>query len=146
MSTLAGGTIDDNVANDLFDNVTAAEAAAGSIEYRGFYIKNAHATLTLTDARIYISSDSTSATDELDIAIASEAIDVTMGTIANETTAPSGPTFSHPTTYSAGLAINSTTGIAAGSKRGVWIRRTVTAGSNPIAANSCTLRVEGYTT
>jgi hypothetical protein len=145
MSTAGGGTIDDNVANDLWANVTSAQASAGATEYRGFYIKNAHATLTFQDARLYISSDTTSATEELDIGIAAEAVDVNMATIANGTTAPTAVVFTHPASYAAGLQLNSSTGLAAASKQGVWIRRTVTAGTTAVTGNTGTLRAEGYT-
>jgi hypothetical protein len=140
MSTVAGGVIDDNVANDLFDNVSSAEAAAGSTEYRGFYVKNNHGTITLTSAKIWISSLTSSTGDEFDIAIADEAKNTTIETIANETTAPVGPTFSRPTTSGTALAIAD---LAAGEYRGVWIRRTVTAGASSVANNTGTLSVAG---
>ena len=145
MSTAGGGTIDDNVQNDLFTDVTAAQALAGRTDYRGMYFKNAHATLTYSDSRVYITSNTTSTTDEIDIGLAVEAVDVNMATIANVTTAPTSVVFSHPTNYATGLALNSTTGLAAGSKRGVWLRRTVDAGTTSQTANSMTLRAEGYT-
>ena len=145
MSTAGGGTIDDNVQNDVFTDVTAAQALAGLIDYRGFYVKNAHGSLTYSDARIFITSNTTSATDEVDIGIAVEAVNVTMATIANVTTAPTSVVFSHPVDYATGLPLNSTTGLTFGSKRGVWARRTVNAGSSSQTANSMTWRTEGYT-
>ncbi len=148
MSTVAGGVIDDNVANDLFDNVSSAESAAGDTEYRGFYIENTHGTLALQTARVYVSADTTSATEELDIAIADEDVNVAMETIANESTAPVGPVFSHPTTYAAGLNLNTgtpATGLTAGSERGVWIRRVVNASTAAVSANTGTIKAEGDT-
>lgn len=145
ISTAGGGTIDDAVKNDLFDDVSSAETVAGDIEYRGFYIKNENGSTALTDAKIYVSSDTTSATEELDIGIAVEAVNVTMGTIANESAAPAGVTFTHPTTYAGGLALNSSTGLTAGSFRGVWVRRSVTALTAAQANNSGTLAVQGDT-
>lgn len=145
ISTAGAGSIDDNVKNDLFDDVSSAQALAGSVEYRGFYIRNdTGGGLTLQDARIYVSSDTTSADDELDIAIAVEAVSVTMGTIANEGTAPVGPVFSHPTSYAAGLQLNAATGLAPAAFRGVWIRRTVNAGAAS-TSDTGTLKVEGQT-
>src|SRR4051812_46993412 len=78
ISTAGAGLIDDAVKNDLFDDVSAAEALGGDIEYRGFYVKNIHATLTLQDARIYMSADSARADDTLDLAIGGEAVNVAM--------------------------------------------------------------------
>jgi hypothetical protein len=135
-----GGTLEDNVANDLFDDVSSAEQAAGDVEYRGIYVKNNHGTLTLQDARVYVTSFA-----ELDVGIAVEAINTTMATIANESTAPTSVTFAHPSTYSAGTAINSTTGLVAGAYRGVWVRRTIGAGAASGTRNTETLAVEGAT-
>jgi hypothetical protein len=144
ISTAGGGVIDTGVKNDLFDDVSSAEASAGDTEYRGIYIKNNHASITLEDARVYVSADSSSADDEIDIALADEAVTTTIETIANEGTAPVGPVFSHPTTYAGGLALNGTTGLVAQAYKGVWVRRVVNAGA---AAGSitATLKVEGQT-
>lgn len=144
ISTDASGVIDDGVKNDLFDDVSGAEATAGDIEYRGFYVKNNHGSIALTDASIYVSSDSTSATEEIDIGIAAEAVNVSMATIANESTAPTSVTFTHPSAAGT-LKINSTTGLTAGSYRGVWLRRSVTAGTTAQANNVCTISVTGDT-
>jgi hypothetical protein len=141
MSSVA---IADATANNLFDDVSGAESAAGDTNYRGFYVRNNHGTLTLVDARVYISTLTTSADTEFDLAIAAEAMNVTMATIANEATAPATVTFSRPTTYTGGLQLNAATGLTAGSNRGVWIKRTVTAGA-AAAADSGTIKVEGDT-
>lgn len=141
MSTQAGGTIDDNVANDLFDNVAANEASAGDTEYRGIYVKNNHGSLTLQDARVYF----TSAADDLDVALADEAVNSTIETIADEGTAPVGPVFSHPTTYAAGLQLNSATGLTAGSNKGLWVRRTIPAAAGAETNHTETIRIEGLT-
>ena len=144
ISTDASGVVDDSVKNDLFDDVSSSEATAGDTEYRGIYIKNAHATLTLQDARIYISAVSSETDDVIDIAVADEAVSTTMETITDESTAPTGPTFSAPTDYAGGLALNSTTGLAAGAYKGVWVRRTTSA-SAASGSISNTLKVEGQT-
>lgn len=141
MSTAGGGVIDNAVLHDLFDLVTSAESTAGDIEYRGIYIKNNHGSLTLTDARIYFTTGS----DDLDIALADEAVDTTIETIANEGTAPVGPTFSHPTTYAGGLQLNSSTGLASQSFKGVWVRRTIPSSAGAESAHSETIAVEGDT-
>lgn len=142
LSTAAGGTIDDSVANDLWDDVSAAEALAGRTEYRGFYIKNEHATDPLTAPAIYISAQP--AISEQDVGIAVEAVSVTMATIANETTAPTSVVFSRPSTYGTGLALNGGSALAAGAFRGVWAKRTVNAASSS-GAQTYTYKVEGTT-
>lgn len=145
ISTAGGGVIDNAVKNDLFDDVSSAEEAAGDVEYRGFYVKNNHGTITLTDARIYHSADDANAGDVIDMGIAVEAVSTTMATIANESTAPTSVTFTHPTTYAGGLALNSTTGLAPAGYRGVWLRRTITAAA-AAGSISNTIKVEGTTT
>jgi len=44
MSTAVGGLITSGAANNLFDDVTGDESAAGDTEYRCFYVTNDHAT------------------------------------------------------------------------------------------------------
>lgn len=143
MSTAAGGVVDDGVKNDLWPDVSAADAAAGVTHYRGFYIAvKASATGTLTAARIYMSGDSANANDIHDLAIADEAENVQMETIANEDTAPVGPTFSHPTTYAGGIAIAD---LSASDERGVWARRTIGAGAASGSITDNEYMVEGTT-
>lgn len=147
-ATSLGGAISNNgitdaSANNLFDDVSGAESAAGDVEYKGIYIRNNDGSRTLVDARIYISALTSSADTELDIALADEAVSTTIETIADESTAPVGPTFSRPTTYAGGLQLNGSTGLGpSGVYKGVWVRRTVTAGA-AAAADSGTIKVEG---
>lgn len=140
ISTAGGGLLDDNVANDLFDDVTSAEQAAGDVEYRGVYCRNNHGTLTLQDARAYTTTQA-----ELDIGVAVEAVSVTMATIANESTAPTSVTFSRPANYAAGLQLNGSTGLAPAAYRGIWVRRTITAGAASGTRSTETIAVEGAT-
>ena len=129
------------VANNIFDDVLSAEASSGDTEYRGFYVKNNHGTLTLQNAVIWIDVLTSSASTEFDIALAAEAINVTMATIANESTAPATVTFSRPTSKATGLSIGN---LAALATKGVWIRRTVSAAA-AAASDSGSLRVDGDT-
>jgi hypothetical protein len=87
----------------------------------------------------------TTAANDLDIALADEAVNTTIETIANESTAPVGPTFSHPTTYAGGLQLNGATGLTAGSNKGVWVRRVIPAAAGAETAHSETIKVEGET-
>ena len=142
MSTKAAGVITTEELNNIFDDISGDEGKAGDIEYRGIYVKNKHGSLTLQGAKIWITQDADSADDATAIALADEAVNESMETIANESTAPSGPAFSAPTTKEAGLSIGN---IPAGQAKGIWIRRTITAGA--AAKNKVTfkLRVEGDT-
>jgi hypothetical protein len=63
------------------------------------------------------------------------------GPLANEKTAPSGVTFTRPTSKATGLALGD---LPAGQYRGVWIRRTIEEDAGPIN-DSGSFRVEGDT-
>lgn len=145
ISTAGGGVIDDAVKNDILDDVLSVESAAGDTEYRGIYIKNNHGSLTLAAARIYISVQTPSADSAIAIALADEAIDTTIEIIANENTAPSGPTFSAPADYASGLQLNGATGLPPGSYKGVWLRRVISAGAAPVSLDAFTVVVQGDT-
>jgi hypothetical protein len=131
--------ITNSVDNNLFDDVTGDEHAAGENEYRGVYVHNL-GDQTLENAVIWISGLTPSSETEVDVAVAAEAVNATMATIANENTAPATVSFTRPVTKGTGLALGN---IPAGQHRGVWIRRAVTAGSTPQAADTFTVRVEG---
>jgi len=129
-------TVKSTALNGLFDSVGAAEALAGDIEYRCIYLHNASATDTMTNAVVYISANTPLAGTTLDIGVGTAAINATEQTIANESTAPSGVTFSAPSTAGTGLALGN---IPLGQHKAIWIRRTVTAGSGSSASDGGTL-------
>lgn len=129
----------DNTTHNLFDQVSGTESLAGSIEYRGIYLKNTHGSLTAQSTKVYISSNTGSADTTIDIALDGGATDATMETIANETTAPSGESFTAPTTYAGGLSIGS---LPAGQKKGIFVRRTVTAGAAAVNDDAVTIKYD----
>jgi hypothetical protein len=143
---MSSNQITDNVQQNLFDDVSGAESTAGDIEYRAFYVLNNHGSLTLVDARVYFSSSPVTAAagTDMHMALAGEAINTTIETVANEDTAPVGETFTQPTTYTGGLQLNGSGGLAPADDKGVWLRRTTTAGASA-AADSATVKVEGDT-
>jgi hypothetical protein len=142
MSTAGGGIVTPGGANNVWDDVTGAESAAGDTEYRCLYVSNANGSVTLQSAVIWIDSATTSADTEFDIGLDPAAVgsDSTT-TIANENTAPAGVTFTRPTTKGGGLSIGN---IPAGSKKAYWERRTVNAGA-AAASDTGSIRVEGDT-
>lgn len=126
----------------LFDAVSAAEAAAGRVEYRCVYLHNASATDTMTAARVWVSANTPLAGTTLDIGVGTAAVNGTEQTVANETTAPSGVTFSAPTTAGTGLALGN---IPAGQHKAIWLRRTVTAGATNSDNDTWTLGFDAET-
>jgi len=133
-STDAGATI--------FDDVSGAESAAGDTEYRGVVLENAHATLAYLAPKVWVSTDTPSADSDADLALALEAVNTTMATIANENTAPSSVTFANTAvSFATGLSIPD---IPATQFKGVWLKRVVNAGA-AAAADSFTVTAQGDT-
>ncbi len=136
--------ITDATLNNLFDDVSGDENAALEAEFRAEFVHNNHASLTLQAPKVWISAEvagganvaigiDTTAASAIGSASA-QALEV-----ANEDTAPTGVTFSSPTTKAAGLDLAD---LAAGNCRAIWWRRTTT---NSAALNNdgATVRVEG---
>lgn len=135
--------VTDNADNNLFDDVTGAEHTAGDVEYRAIYVHNAHATLTLTSAVAWIQSDTSGADSDISLAVGTAAINGTEQTVANESTAPTGVSWSDAAVSRAtGLALGD---IPAGQHKAVWIRRTISAGATPQAADTCIVQAGGDT-
>lgn len=133
-------------ANGLFDEVSGAENAASTVDYRCFFVLNNHATLTLYNAVVYLSAETAGGTG---IAIAVDNVAATAKAsasaqadqIANETTAPTAVgSFSSPTTSGTGLALGD---LAPGQVRAVWARRT--AANTAAVADGVTFAVTGDT-
>lgn len=118
--------------NNLFDNVTPAEASAGDIEYRAIDIYN-NGDAAAESIQAYLDPETTSEDTEIDLGL-----DSTTQTVANENTAPTGVTFAHYTSSSK-LSISN---IAAGSAQRLWLRRTVSSGAGNLANDSCTLKID----
>ncbi len=134
-----------NVDNNLFDDVSGDENAASDVEYRCIFAHNAHASLTLQNAKAWFSAEVTggcNAAIGLDTTAASINNNATAQAleVANESTAPSGVSFSSPTSKATGLDLAST--LVAGYVKGIWVRRTATA-SAAKNADGVTIKVEG---
>lgn len=131
----AGGAL-----NDLFDDVSGAENAASTVDYRCIFIHNSNTANTYENVVVYLSAETAGgasiaiATDN----VAASAIGATAAQaaeVANETTAPTGVSaFSSPTTAGTGLSLGN---IPSGQCRAFWVRRT--------AANSAALSNDGVT-
>jgi hypothetical protein len=127
-------------ANGMFDNISGAENAASTVDYRCIFVLNNHGSLAYQNAVVYISAETAGgasvalATDNI-AASAKGSASAQAAEIANETTAPSGVSaFSSPTTAGTGLSLGT---INAGQVKAVWVRRT--------AANSAALDSDGFT-
>ena len=128
--------------HDLFDLVNASEALVGDTEYRAIYIQNTHASLTLSSAVVWIVSSTTSADTTISIGEGTGGTSSAITSTANENTAPSGVSFTEPTTKATGVVLGN---IAAGAWRGIWIRRTVAVSTVAYSSDTATIRIEGDT-
>ena len=125
--------------HNLFDVVSSAEASTGDTEYRCVYVHNNHGTLTMQSAKIWISSNTPSTDTTVEIALGSSAVNATEQTVANESTSPTGVTFSAPANEGASLSIGD---IPAGEHKAVWIKRIVNTGAAAYNNDTATLTVK----
>jgi len=119
--------------NDLWDDISAAETLAGDTEYRCIYVKNTHATLTLTSAVVWIETQTPATDTSIEIGLGTAAISGTEQTVANESTAPSGVTYTALTGSGNSLSIGN---LAAGAYKAIWIKRVVTASGSAYNSDS----------
>jgi hypothetical protein len=141
-SLWAGGA-----ANDLFDDISGAENAASTVDYRCIFVHNSNGANALQNAVVYLGAETA---DGANIAIATDNIAPSAinsaspqaATIASETTAPTGVSaFSSPTTAGTGLSLGN---IGAGQCKAFWVRRTAT-NSAALSNDGVTIAVAGDT-
>lgn len=138
--------VPDATLNALFDDISGAENAANTVDYRCIFIHNSNAANALQAAKVWISAEVAGGAD---IAIgvdptAASAIGSASAqavTIASETNAPAGVSFSAPTSFASGLSLGN---IGSGQCKAVWIRRTAT-NSSALNNDGVTLSVQGDT-
>jgi hypothetical protein len=137
-----GSEIDSGNMRNIFDHVSSSEAESGDVEYRCVCIKNIHSVDSLTSAKVWLDSNTSSEESNIEIAIdaPSSQPSGSTQTIDDESTAPLSLTF-----YDS--CIDSSTGLELddlepGYIYYVWIKRTINAGA-PAALDSFTLKVNG---
>jgi len=132
--------------NNIFDDVTGDESASGMTDFRCIGVKNNHSTLTLKASKLWILSNTTSLHDDIEIGVEKPVSNVVQ-TVSNEGMAPTGISFSKPTTKENGPSItgegNNTGEIGPGKWVGIWIKRVVQVGAAAKDNNTFELKVEG---
>lgn len=127
--------------NLFFDDVSSAEAAAGDTEYRCVFVYNAHATDSALNVTVQVVSEvsgggvTTAALDNAAVSAVGNASAQAFGPVANEDTAPTVTDTFNTSSKSIGT-------LAAGQVKGVWLKRTVTAGATAIVGDGFTLRTQ----
>lgn len=124
--------------DQLFDAASAADAQAGDVEYRCVYVHNSSGADTMINATVHLSGNTPLPTTTIDIGVGTAAVNANEQTIADEDTAPTGVTFSAPSSQGAALALGN---IAPGEHKAVWLRRTIAAGAGSSANDTFSLAV-----
>lgn len=135
--------------NDLFDDITGAENAASTVDYRCVFVHNANGANALTNAVVYLSAEvaggaSIALAADPTTASALGAAAAQALTAATETApggAVTGLAYSAPTTPAAGVPLGS---IPPGSVKAFWIRRTA-ANTAALSGDGVTIAVSGDT-
>jgi hypothetical protein len=137
----------DATLNALFDDISGAENAASTVDYRCIFVHNSNAANTLENAVVYLSAEVANGAGIAVAADSTAASVIASGstqalTVASETTAPAGPlTFSSPTTAGTGVALGN---IPSGQCKAFWVRRTA-ANNAALSADGVTIAVTGDT-
>ena len=105
-------------------------------------MKNKSSTDTWNSGKIWVVYQTPSAGTQIDIGLDPAGINGTAVTIANETTAPVGVVFSHPTTEGTSIAIGNLT---AGDYQAIWLKRIVSSGASASQDDYVEVRLKGTT-
>lgn len=132
--------------SDLFDYVSSEEAAAGDTEYRCIYFLNADADSNglLAPIKLWVLANTPSADTTIEVGLDPAGKNATATTVADENTAPSGVTFSAPTSKTTGITVPSAP-FAQNDYIAIWIKRVINAGALDTASDTATIRIEGDT-
>lgn len=117
--------------NNLFDDASYDEAVTGDVEYRAIDIFNI-GDAEAVNVKFFFGAQTTSPESSIQAGL-----DSTTQSIPNETTVPSGVTFTEPT-VSAPIDVAD---IAINDRQRIWIRRTIDSGAENISDDTATLSV-----
>lgn len=139
-ASLGGTRSNTEVGSNLFDNITAGEAAgAATADYRAISIKNNHGTDTLYSAKIWSSVQTKSNT-----AYFKYALDGGVQTIAADTDTPNDPALTYTETISESTAL-SLGDIGPGLAKRVWVKRVIPGNGMVSGSDTETITVKGQT-
>ena len=124
--------------DDLFPDVTGAQAASGITQYLCLYVKNVDANVNgLISGAVYFLTQvmPTDANDKIAVGLGTAAKNGTEQTIANITTAPAGVSWIDASTaVSMGTGVQLPTPMVQNDYQSVWFRRTIGAGATASGA------------
>lgn len=108
------------LANQIFDDISKDESDVGMTDYRLIYIKNDSVDAKKA-VKVWIGSNATGE-DSVSIGLDPAGVSAAGAIIADELTAPSGVTFSAPSTDASALTIGT---LVSADYYGIWIKRLV---------------------
>lgn len=138
-ASLGGAMSATAVPAGLFGDIKSDEALAGRVEYRCYYIRNSHTTLTALDVKLWMHSNTPLPETTVALGLGSAAIGATEQVVDNDVTAPAGVSFSAAANEAGALSIGS---LAPGQGKSVWARLTVNPGTPGPVADPFTPRVK----
>lgn len=122
--TMSSISIHNGVMQNLFPNVTPAQAASGLVDYICMYVFNDNPNDTMFDVEVWVSQAPDSPDTAISIGADPAGAGGTATTTPNRTTAPSGVTFSNPSMPGINLGdLLPEEGVA------LWVKRIVSAGA-----------------
>lgn len=124
--------------NNLFRDVSSAQAASGLTDYRCVYIKNASLADSLYEAEVYVYSQ-TSGGSGVTIGTAASPVGTIAPLLAVDTLEPAGVTFQE-TSVNSRISIGT---IGPNSSVPVWVRRTTDAGTGFKDFDNFVLKITG---
>ena len=141
--SLGGAISSTQAGSNIFANVSSGDAASGKTYYRCIYVKNTTGGgLTLESAKVWFQANTPSTTTAVSMALAGEGLNATAETVVDQYTAPSGESFTAPSSSGTALSL---TNIPAGQYYAIWLKLVVDASSPAYSNDGFTLRVLGDT-
>jgi len=134
--------------NNLFDDNSGEEAAAGRTEYRCLYVENT-GTTTWVDPVMWVvyqprnpNPPYTVSGETIEFGMSAQGKNANATAIANDTTPPAGVSFDDPATKGAGTALT-TPDYEEDDYIGVWFKRIVPVGQTYSTGTDFSVAVEG---
>lgn len=127
---------------NLFSNISSAEAKDGVTKYACLYVKNTHASFTWSAVKQWILQNTPSNDTEVFLGLGVSGVDGEEPTIADELTAPAGVIFGSPEDEA---TANDLPNLAKAEYHGFWVKLVVSPNAAAIALDNWKIRTKGDT-
>jgi len=126
-----GALLTNNSLNNIWDDVSVADAAAGDIEYRCVYVRNINSATQVLNTKVTLKTDP--AESDWEIGLGAAGLNGSETAVADESTPPGGVSFG-VTTLNVGTLNHS-------DYYPIWIKRTVIAGAGAATPDTGVLEI-----